>query len=131
MRRLSWCGLAGRAMRPTARGCGGQASGGVAVQISAGRPAVRVWRRWLGRGASACEALLDAFGGEVAVQRSRQLGARESVWGAGERGVDLFGERVTGGLVEPRPRIGGVVPERERGGGECSGWIVVAPSSSA
>ena len=39
------------------------------------------------------EGLLDTFGGEVAVQQVAELGAGEPVWGAGKRGVDLFGDR--------------------------------------
>ena len=61
------------------------------------------------------ECLLDAFGGEVAVQQVAELGAGQPVWGAGERGVDLFGERVAGGLADrPGRGAGCVVPERER-----------------
>jgi hypothetical protein len=62
------------------------------------------------------ECLLDAFGGEVAVQQVAELGAGEPAWGAGQRGVDLFSERVTGGVADcPGGGASGVVPERERG----------------
>ena len=62
------------------------------------------------------EGLLDTFGGEIAVQQVAELGAGEPVWGAGKRGVDLFGERVTGGLADcPGRGAGRVVPECERG----------------
>ena len=63
------------------------------------------------------ECLLDAFGGMVAVQQVAELGACQTVGRAGQRGVDLFGERIAACVVD-RPGGGarGVVPERERGG---------------
>jgi hypothetical protein len=63
------------------------------------------------------ECLRDAFGGEVAVRQVAELGAGEPVGGAGQGGVDLFGERVAGCVVDrPGCGAGGLVPERERGG---------------
>jgi hypothetical protein len=61
------------------------------------------------------ECLFDAVGGLVALAEIADLGAGESVGWAGERGVDLLGERVAGGLAErPGGGAAGVVPERER-----------------
>ena len=62
------------------------------------------------------ERLVEALAGEVALAEVADLGAGEAVGGAQERGVDLFGDRVAGGLAEcPGGGAGGVVPERERG----------------
>jgi hypothetical protein len=51
-------------------------------------------------GGERVECLFEALGGEVALAEVADLGAGESVGGAGERGVDLFGERVAGCLAE-------------------------------
>ena len=49
------------------------------------------------------------------MQQVAELGAGQPVWGAGKGGVDLFGERVPGGVVDcPGCGAGGVVPERKR-----------------
>ena len=68
-------------------------------------------------GGERLECLLDAVGGEVALAEVADLGSGEPVGGAGERGVDLFGEQVAGGMADrPGCGAGGVVPERERCG---------------
>ena len=62
------------------------------------------------------ERLVDAAGGQVAVQEVAELGAGQPVGCLEERGVDVFGERVAGvGLERPGGGAGGVVLERERG----------------
>ena len=77
------------------------------------------------------EGSLDAFGGEVAVQQVAELGAGQPVGGAGECGVDLFGERVAAGVAHrPGGGAGRVVPERERGG-QVLGRIVVVRRRAA
>ena len=83
-------------------------------------------------GGEAGECLLDALGGEVALAEVAELGAGEPVGERGQRGVDLFGERVAGGLAErPGGGAGGVVPERERGVQVLGLDRGVWPSSSA
>jgi hypothetical protein len=81
---------------------GGAAAGEGAVLLGAACGGERV------------ECLLDAVGGEVALAEVSDLGAGESVGCAGERGVDVLGERVAGRLSErPGGGAAGVVPERE------------------
>src|SRR6266550_4391700 len=57
------------------------------------------------------ECPVEVGGGLVAVEEVAQLGAGQPVGVAGQRGVDLFGERIAGRALEcPGGGAGGVVP---------------------
>ena len=124
---LLWVGIEGwGTKREVSRSVSGSWA---AVQSWAGRPAVRIWL--VARPAWRVRSARSSWPAGVAVEEVAELGAGEAVGVCGERGVDLFGERVAGGALErPGGGAGGVVPERERGV-EVRGLIWRAPSTRA
>src|SRR5215218_5545693 len=94
------------------RGCSARVSGGrLGGGPELGGAAGRVDLRAVGAagGGERLQCLFDAFAGLVALEKVAQLGAGHALGLGGERGVDLFGERVAGRVAErPVGRAGGV-----------------------
>ena len=83
----------------------------VVAQISAGRPGGDLAALGPAIAGKVGEGGVDAAGGEVAGKEVSYLGAGEPVGGGAERGVDLFGDGIGGGVAHgPGGRARRVVP---------------------